>query len=485
MIVQLPASYADRRLRSPRRCESLPYQSAHLVGICGSGMQALAEMLVGLGCQVSGSDLQPASPVIDLMRSRGLRIHQGHNDQFLPPHVDVLVYSPAVGPTNPERQEAARLNIPQLSFSQMLGRLMEDRVGVSIAGTHGKSTTTALTASILDYAGLAPSAVVGAELLDRGVSGWAGTGDVFVVESCEYQRSFLDLQPTHAAVLAVEPDHFDYYGDFAQAETAFAEFVDQIPPEGSLLINGDCPASLKLARHSSARVATFSRNATGDWWAADLRRTDTGTRFRVFHRGQYFSEFLLQIPGRHNVMNALAAIALSYDTGASVADIRECLPEFRGIRRRFEYVGSWRGITLVDDYAHHPTAVRATLGTAREQFGRRRIWCAFQPHQVSRTLALLDEFAASFREADEILVSPIHAARENLHDEPETVARRLVDRLVANGCRARFRLSLDQMVATLEDEALPGDVLMTMGAGNIDRVHHEFTRRLQRNHAAR
>lgn len=458
--------------------------SAYLVGMCGSGMKALAELLSGLGWDVSGSDLQLSSDVERSLARRGMRVHQGHHDRFLPRNVDVLVYSPAVPPSNPERQLATRLKIPHLSYSEMLGHLMRDRTGVAIAGTHGKSTTTAMAATIMSNLEHSASSVIGAELCANGQSGWAGSGELFVVESCEYQQSFLQLHPQFAAILSVEPDHFDCYSDFDQTKAAFAQFAGQVASDGLLLVGGDCEAARETAKSASAKVVTFSLNHGADWWAADLRKTEAGTRFRVFFRGDFVTEISLSIPGGHNVQNALAAVAISHHAGVSTDIIRESLCEFQGIRRRYERVGSWRGMTLIDDYAHHPTAVAATLETARKEFSQRRIWCAFQPHQVSRTRALMQPFAESFREADEILIAPVFAARENLDNEPENAAAELASRISAGNRPARFCPSLDQIIATLEDEARPGDVLITMGAGDIDRVHHEFTRRLQRNYSA-
>ena len=479
---QLAAPY--RPLPRTTRAGLPEVAAAHLVGICGAGMRALAELLVGLGCRVTGSDLQRPSAAIQAMQRRGLRFHLGHNDDHLPRDVDVVVFSPAVEPGNPERQLAAELRIPQMSYSQMLGWLMRTRVGVSVAGTHGKSTTTAMAACVLEHAGLAPSAVFGAELCGIGKSGWAGGGELFVVESCEYQRSFLDLHPRFAVVTGVEPDHFDCYRTFDETKAAFADFAAQVEPGGVLMVRGDCEAAQEAAQRAAADVLTFSLQPGSDWWAADVRPTPTGTRFRTFFRGEYVAEISLSIPGRHNVANALAAAALCSHVGAMPAAIREALQEFRGIRRRFEYVGSWRGMTLIDDYAHHPTAVATTLRTARERFGGRRIWCVFQPHQVSRTTALMREFAASFADADEVLIAPIFAARESIGPS-ESTADELVRRIVDHGRKARFIPSLDRILATLDDEARPGDVLLLMGAGDIDRVHHEFARRLRRDHPVR
>jgi len=448
-------------------------------------MKALAELLMSRGCRVTGSDLQPTPPMNALFASKGLRIHQGHHGRFLPPDVDALIYSPAVDALNPERQLAAQRGIPQFSYSQMLGALMRNKVGISIAGTHGKSTTTAMTGCALTSAGLQPSVIIGAELRDRKVSGWSGDGPHFVVESCEYQRSFLDLSPQLAAILGVEPDHFDCYHQFDETIAAFSAFAQRVPADGLLLIRGDCEAARASSLAAVAPVETFSLQPEADWWGADLRPTTEGTRFRVFYHGEYFTEISLRVPGEHNVLNALAAVALCQRAGAPPAAIRDGLAEFAGIRRRFEPVGSWRGVTLIDDYAHHPTEVLTTLTAARHRFGSRRIWCVFQPHQVSRTNALMQEFSRSFVPANEILILPVFAAREAVHGEPHAASAELARLIGEAGGRARFSGALDQTVATLEDELRPGDVLITMGAGDIGQVHHAFTQRLQRNHSPR
>lgn len=463
-----------------------PIRSAHLIGVCGTGMKALSEMLIGMGCRVTGSDQQRPGPRQLAMAKKGLRIHFGHGDQHLPDDVDVLVHSPAIDPNNAELQLARQRQIPILTYSQMLGRLMASRTGVSIAGTHGKSTTTALVASALQTSGREPSAIIGAELCQSEVSGWTGAGDLFVVESCEYQRNFLELNPTHAVVLGVEADHFDCFTSIEQTVSAFQEFTAGIPSDGSLLLRNDCPHTQALATATHCDVTTFSLQTGADWWASDIRQTERATRFRVFHGGTYFSEVLLPLTGQHNVSNALAAIGLLHRLGLSSSEIQEGLLEFPGIGRRYERKGSWRGITLIDDYAHHPTAIKTTLETARREFGNRRIWCAFQPHQVSRTQNLLNDFQTAFGAADKVLISPVFAARENV--DPQTridVSTQLADKLNQHNCSARSVDSLDQMIATLDDEAQPGDVLVTMGAGDINRVHYEFTRRLQRHPSTR
>jgi UDP-N-acetylmuramate--alanine ligase len=360
----------------------------------------------------------------------------------------------------------------------MIGRLMESRTGVCIAGTHGKSTTTAMVGWILSVSGRDPAVLVGAELCDSGRSGRAGNGGLLVVESCEFNRSFLDFPPQHAAILNVEPDHFDCYADLPSLVRAFREFAGRVPVGGVLLVNADSPAAVEAARDLPSRIVTFGMHPQADWYAERVIDQPDGICFDIVCRGQPWGSVRLRLHGEHNVQNGLAAAALCAEIGVGPGDIIAALGSFGGIKRRFEVVGEWNGVTLIDDYAHHPTAVRATLQTARQVYGRRRIWCAFQPHQVSRTVALMDDFAASFDAADEVLVLPAFAAREQVTDEPFRVSRELSRRVAARGRASRFVESLDRIILTVDDATRPGDVLIAMGAGDIDRIHHELIRRI-------
>lgn len=480
MIETSTASRQQQRLAPTRGVPSFSrLRSAHLVGICGAGMKALAEFLEASGVTVTGSDAQESHPVIEAMQQRGLRVHGGHRDAFLPTDADVLVHSVAVGPDNAERKLAASRGVPQLSYSEMLGRIATGRNGIGVAGTHGKSTTTAMVATILGEAGREPSAIIGAELCGLGTSGWAGTGDDLVVEACEYRRSFLDIPVRHATILGVESDHFDYFADLDDLSAAFGEFASRVDAKGRLVVRGGCPLARVAATKATAEVVTFGTEPGADWWITDPRPGLEGTWYRVFQRGGFFGDVLLRVPGTHNALNAVAAIALCDGLGVDKPAISNALAEFPGIKRRFETVASWRGITIVDDYAHHPTEVAATLQAARQRFGARRVWCAFQPHQVSRLRELMPQFAGSFGEADRVLVAPVFAAREKVGDESLAASGELAERLVRAGVVARPCTSLDQIVATIDDEAAPGDVLITMGAGDVDLVHHEFARRLR------
>ena len=473
----------------PESRRASDHRSAHLVGICGSGMKSLAALLLDLGWSISGSDLNPTASCLESLRTRGVNVHKGHAPQHIPWGAELVISSAAVAAENPERVAARALGIPERSYSQTLGELMQSRRGIGIAGTHGKSTTAAMTAAALRFAGREPSACIGAELCGWGTGGWLGHGDLFVAECCEFRRSFLDLSPTYAAILNVEPDHFDYFRNLAETREAFRQFAARVPSEGLLVVRSDCQTVVETPRPSTrspanARFETFSLGPPATWIAENLRRTAEGMSFDVVYRKSLVGRFTLRVPGQHNVLNALAAIALCHGIGLDFAEIRAGLAEFRGIQRRFELLGTPNGITWIDDFAHHPTEVRATLEAARQRYGRRRLWCLFQPHQVSRLRALLPEFAASFERADQVLIAPVYAAREIGGDETDSLARQLVDEITRAGRPARFCADLDRIAATIDDEARAGDVVISMGAGDIDQVYHAFTRRVQRNLAS-
>ena len=463
--------------------------AAHLVGICGSGMKSLAGLLLDRGWAISGSDLNPSESCLEWLRTRGIAAQAGHAAENVPRGTELVIYSAAVPAQNPERVAARAGSIPERSYSQMLGDLMRQHQGVGIAGTHGKSTTAAMTATVLRAAGREPSACVGAELCGLGVGGWAGAGDLFVAECCEFRRSFLDLNPTYAAILNIEADHFDCFQNLGETREAFRQFASRVPREGLLAVRADCRAALEAeqasaARISPARIETFALAPPATWFAENLRPTADGIAFDAVYRGQVFGRFALRVPGRHNVLNALATLALCRAIGVSSADLQAGLAEFRGVCRRFELLGTPRGLTWIDDFAHHPTEVRATLEAARQRFGRRRVWCLFQPHQISRLRALRGEFAKSFERADQVLIAPVFAAREIRGGEADSLSQELAAEIAGSGRPARFCPDLDRMVATIDDEARAGDVVISMGAGDINRVYHAFTRRLQRNLAS-
>lgn len=502
--------------------DSVSGPRVHLIGAGGAGMTALAELLSDFGCQLTGSDQNATESsaacthATDASRIRHvasggriLRIHRGHDSENLPQNADLVVFSPAIDASNLERVAARSMGIPELSYVEMLAELSSHSRSVCIAGTHGKTSTAAMTATILRESDLAMSAVIGGEVIQYDRSGWANraTGPspseaqsatdraepFFVVEACEYRRHFLQFRPEVAAILNIEADHFDCFGSLDDMHTAFEEFAAQIADAGSLIVRADCPLLPRLRDRINAAIETCQPVSEGtgvgraaaaqlDWAVSSFREERRRSIFDVVHRGRTFGTVELSLPGRHNVENALAALALAHSTGVPAEVACEALSGFQGVRRRFEEVVQWNGITLVDDYAHHPTAVRATLQAARVRYPDCRLVVAFQPHQISRTQALMDEFAESLGAADRILLAPIFAAREN----PETadvVLRELANRTSKLGSDVSILTSLDQLRATLEDSAEPGDVWLTLGAGNINRIPHEFAREVRRNNA--
>jgi len=448
---------------------------AHLVGACGAGMRALADVLQDLGWHVTGSDLQrPTNP----------HIRQGHHPDNIAHDVLFVVVSAAVNESNPEVMAARQRGLPILTYPQALRELLARAEGIGVAGTHGKSTTTALMGHILRCAGRAPTVVCGAESIDSGRSGWGGSGDLAVVESCEYRRHFLMLPLRHAVILDIEADHFDCFPDARSTIDAYREFVARIPADGRVICYAGRSSIREAVQGASACIETFDVEELADWSATGIVRSGHGVQFQVLRQGAPWGE-PLRVPlcGRHNIGNALAACAMCHACGVSFEAIRDALSSFRGLKRRFQRIGERLGATVISDYAHHPTALTALLQTAKEHWGG-RIRCVFQPHQVSRTEALFDEFVGSLACADEALLVPVYEAREAQTERAVELSRRLAKHVAASGTPARFVPSLDRLQITLETDTRPGDVVLFTGAGDIDEAGHEFVRRIPRHYAS-
>jgi len=454
-------------------------------------MKALAELLMDCGCAVSGSDSQTAASEHPASLSEAT-LFAGHAATNVPSDVRLLVYSPAVDAANVERAAAREGGTPEASYVDVLARLMECRAGVAIAGTHGKTTTTALVATLLREAGRNPSVIVGGEVVRYDRSGWAGDGPELVAEACEYRCHFHAFRPHVAAVLNIEPDHFDCFPTQELLLNAFARFVAQVDPTGRLIARAGSVAD-SLRESAACEMETYSVETApdqADWTMNGLALESLASRFEIQHRGRSVATVRLPLPGRHNVENALAAVAVaSAVTELAPEVISRALAGFGGTRRRFETVADVGGITVIDDYAHHPTAVRATLTAARQSFfgagdpepGHRdeagsggphsgspgRLVVAFQPHQVSRTRALLDEFAASFDQADETLLVPIFAAREASPAEAAAALYDLEKRMRDRGQSVRRLSSLEELLDMLKQQARAGDVWLMLGAGDI------------------
>jgi UDP-N-acetylmuramate--alanine ligase len=442
---------------------------AHLVGIRGAGMRSLAELLDEAGWQVSGSDIAALGdfgPRFD--------VRQGHDAGAIDELLELVVYSDAVPRDNPELRRARQLGVETISYSQMLGRLMAARSGVAVAGTHGKSTTTAMTGEILIAAGLDPTLVVGAAPVGRFSGGRLGHGRWLVAEACEYRANFCQLQPELAAVLNVEPDHFDCYETQSALEAAFARFLQAVPASGVVVARTDCGATRRVVRELDCSIETFGFDDTATWQAANLSHRRGFYAFELRCRGRLVCRVNLPVPGRHNVLNAAAAAALASHCGASGADVRAGLEQFVALRRRLQLLGEVRDVVLVDDYAHHPTEVSAALVALREMYSDRRLVCVFEPHQASRLARLLDEFARSLQNADKVVVAEVVRAREEFALRPEVTADALAVRLAALGVDAVHVASRPAMLEHLKNLLLPGDVVVTMGAGEIGTVAHEL-----------
>lgn len=453
-------------------------QNVHLIGIGGSGMQALAGMLLGCGATVTGSDEQ-ASSAIERLRDSGASIAIGQRAQNLPDQADLVVLSAAIQPSNPELVAAIARNIPCVRYAEMVGRLMATRHGIAISGTHGKSSTTAWLAYILKNAGLDPTFIVGANVEQLGGPSGVGQGPHFVAEACEYNRSFHNFRPKTAAILNIEGDHFDCFGNLENIVEAFRQFAMLVPKNGLLILNGDDAWAMHCAATATARIETFSlEDNQADWKALNRQLRSGAYSFELVHGKKRLGQVDLKMIGIHNVQNALAAAACAHDAGVAPAEICRLLGGFTGALRRLTYRGEVKGVTVVDDYAHHPTEIRMTLEAARQHYRPRRLWAVFQPHQYSRMRIMLDQFADSFSEADEILLPDIYFARDTQQDIKSVCAQDLVDRLRERGKSVDYMPDFDRIVDRLVENCHPGDLVLTMGPGNIWKVADALVQRL-------
>ncbi|NLX98395.1 MAG: UDP-N-acetylmuramate--L-alanine ligase [Rhodopirellula sp.] len=431
-------------------------------------MRSLAQVLLDLGWRLTGSDT--AAGADGLFADAGVRVFDSHAAEHLPPGTDVAIASDAVAPDNPEVCRAIELGIATYSYFEALGRLMADKQGIAIAGTHGKSTASAMLAHVLRLADEDPTVVFGATPLGQSSGGGAGSGSRMLVEACEYRANFLHLRPRQAVILGIEPDHFDCYPNVGALHDAFARFARSVPSDGLLLVRHDCQASRRIARGLDRRVRTFGFDPGANWSVGRGASLRGRWRFELVHDGRRLAKVALQTPGWHNVLNALAAAALAGEIGIPPETIAAGLGEFRGLHRRLEVVGAWRGVTLIDDYAHHPTEITATLATVRRMYPGRQIWCVFQPHQVSRTKRLLDELAGSLQNADRVVVADIFRAREPEWLPDEVTAADLAAKVRRGRVQVADVHATAEIVRLLQDQLEPGDVLITMGAGDIRKI---------------
>ncbi len=453
-------------------------QRVHFVGVGGIGMCGLAELLHNQGYHVSGSDLREGPTVVRL-RDLGVQVAIGHDAGHVG-SADVVVYSSAVRPTNPELLEAERRKVPVIPRAEMLAELMRLQHGIAVAGTHGKTTTTSLIAHVLDAAGLDPTAVIGGRVLAPGTDPTGariGRGEFLVAEADESDGSFLRLMPVVAVITNIDPEHLDHYGSAEALRDAFVRFANQVPFWGVTVLCLDHPGVQAILPRMTRRITTYGFAHQADFVATDVEAVGWGMRFQVRHRGEKLGAVRLRIPGHHNVANALATLAVALELDVPFRTAAEALEGFVGIERRFETKGQARGIQVVDDYGHHPAEIRATLAAARG-LHEGRIVVAFQPHRYTRTRDLFDEFATAFMDADVLVLTGIYPAGEE--KIPGVDAGALAEAVRAHGHRdVRYVPELDALPEALATELRAGDLVVTLGAGSIHTAGPRLLRVLE------
>ena len=441
----------------------------HFIGIGGISMSGLAEVLLQKHFRVSGSDMH-ASDLTKRLEEKGAEIFIGQRAENIPADVTAVVYTAAVHPDNPEYAEAARRGLPMLSRAELLGQLMRNyRQAVAVAGTHGKTTTTSMLTEILLAADADPTISVGGMLDSIGGNIRVGKSDCFVTEACEYTNSFLSFYPTVGIILNVCADHLDFFKDLDDIRHSFRLFAEKIPAEGLLVISGNIPKVDELIQGLPCRIVTVGMSESDDYRMTNIDYDELGhPSFRLFHDKEDLGRIQVGVPGEHNAWNALAAIAAARELGISYDAIREGLEHFTGTHRRYEKKGVLPGdVLVIDDYAHHPDEIRATLRAARR--GKRdHIVCIFQPHPYSRTKALMDEFADALSLADEIILAEIYPARET--DTLGISSRDLAGKILAKGKKVSWFATFEEIEEYVKKNCVHGELLITMGAGDVVKI---------------
>jgi UDP-N-acetylmuramate--alanine ligase len=439
----------------------------------------MVNLLHQRGLKITGSELSE-SPVLDTFRGRGIDCRVGHAEGNVDRETSFVLISAAVNDTNPEVREAMSLQIPVVKYAQLLGHLMGEKQGIAISGTHGKTTTTAMVALVLHEAGLEPTYLIGGEYPGLGGSSRWGEGPHFVAEACEFDRSFLNLQAKISVVTNIEEDHLDYFASLKEIQGAFADFVSRLPRDGYLVVNRDDANSAYLSEFCCSQVGTFGlRPRFSDWWVEDITFEGGGSRFRIVGQNGEESVARLRVPGLHNILNALATTAVCRRVGLDLPRIVGILERFTGVRRRFDILA--RGpVVVVDDYAHHPTEIRAVLRSARESLRGRRLIAVFQPHQHSRLKHFREEFAAVLERFDTAIVTDVYRARDREEDartvRSDALVRAINDRKPQTP--AIYAPSFQDASATLRAYVKDGDAILFLGAGNITDLAKAYAREL-------
>jgi UDP-N-acetylmuramate--alanine ligase len=447
----------------------------HFVGIGGIGMSGIAELLLNLGYTVSGSDLK-SSEITDRLKRFGGLIHKGHAEDHVG-DADVVVVSSAVDADNPEVRAARQSSIPVIPRAEMLAELMRLKYSIAVAGAHGKTTTTSIVSAVLDRGGLDPTVVIGGKLKSIGTNARLGEGEFIVAEADESDGSFLKMSPTIAVVTNIDREHLDHYPDLDAIKSAFLEFIDRIPFYGLAVLCLDNESVQGLIPEIKKRYTTYGMSTQADVQARNVKFEGLRSRFTLHHKGEPLGDIRLNLPGIHNVYNAMASVAVGFELGIPFETVKAALETVEGVQRRLEIKGDINGITIVDDYGHHPTEIKTTLQAAKEAWPDRRMVVVFQPHRYSRTRALFDEFTRSFYQSDVLLVLPIYSAGEKVIEGVDSSS--MCDGIRQHGHKEVIcNDTIAAAVAGLKDILVPGDILLTLGAGDVWKVGEEVLREL-------
>lgn len=440
----------------------------YFIGIGGISMSGLAEILLSEGFTVSGSDRAP-SDLTRMLEDRGVNVFYGQKIENLTKDIDLVVYTAAIKSDNPELLAAHKLNIPMLTRAELLGQMMKNyETPVAVSGTHGKTTTTSMISQILLSAEADPTLSIGGIYRPIGGNIRVGASELFVTEACEYTNSFLSFFPKIGIILNIEEDHLDFFKDLADIRNSFHRFAQLLPADGTLIINGDIERCEELTEGLSCKVITYGLSSGSDYSASQVTYDESGfPSFILSRQSGGERKFSLRVHGDHNILNALAAIALADLLGLSDEVIHAGLAAFTGTDRRFEYKGQVNGVNIIDDYAHHPTEIRATLSAAA-QYPHRRLWCVFQPHTYTRTKAFLEEFASALSLADEIILADIYAAREK--DTLGISSETLQEKIRSLGHSCHYFPTFEAIENYLLKNCTKDDLLITMGAGDVVKV---------------
>lgn len=445
----------------------------HFIGIGGISMSGLAEILMQEGFRVSGSDSKE-SDLTKKLCTDGATIYLGQQASNIKEGIDVVVYTAAVHEDNPELMAARQQNLPVLSRAELLGQLMRNyQCAINVSGTHGKTTTTSMLAHILLEAEVDPTITVGGILPSIGGNIRVGKNDYFLAEACEYTNSFLSFFPTHSIILNIKADHLDFFKDLDDIRHSFHLFAQKTPQEGVLIINSEIENLSYITEGLPCPVLTFGKDETSDYYPANITYNETGfPGFDVIHHGQTLGHIQLSVPGEHNVLNALAATALCLNLNLSFETIQKGLQAFTGTNRRFQIKGNIHGITIVDDYAHHPDEIAATLKAA-QSYPHKHLWCVFQPHTYTRTKALFDDFAQALSKAEHVVLADIYSAGRETNDLGVS-SQQLSNAISELGTPSYYFPSFDEIETFLLQNCESGDLILTMGAGDIFKVGEEL-----------